>query len=165
MVSKGNYPREALFQISELLQFTQMVTTMIFQKIQQSWLIITYNPDCFSNHDSSDFWLVSVIVVETIGVTRFKKNFGFNNEAPLMDDFPSISEVPGMGQVKIVHPEVPLPRFVGFKTWKMMKTGALLVRGFKLFFHNIWDVILPNWLSYLSRWLKPPTRLVDDSWL
>jgi hypothetical protein len=56
-----------------------------------------------------------VIVFETIGVTRFKKNFGFNNEAPLMDDFPSISEVPGMGQVKIVHPEVPLPRFVGFK--------------------------------------------------
>jgi hypothetical protein len=24
--------------------------------------------------------------------------------------------------------------------------------------NNIWDVILPNWLSYVSRWLKPPTR-------
>ena len=37
-----------------------------------------------------------------------------------------------------------------------------LVGGFKhllcsILFHNIWDNN-PNWLSYFSRWLKPPTR-------
>ena len=31
-----------------------------------------------------------------------------------------------------------------------------LVGGFKHFFHNIWDKP-SHWLSYFSRWLKPPT--------
>jgi len=33
---------------------------------------------------------------------------------------------------------------------------ATLVGGFKHFFHNIWDNP-SHWLSYFSRWLKPPT--------
>jgi hypothetical protein len=32
-----------------------------------------------------------------------------------------------------------------------------LVCGFKHFFHSTWDNP-SDWLSYFSRWLKPPTR-------
>ena len=30
-----------------------------------------------------------------------------------------------------------------------------------LFFHNIMGIILPNWLSYFSRWLKSPTSIPE----
>ena len=30
-----------------------------------------------------------------------------------------------------------------------------------LFFHNILGIILPNWLSYFSRWLKSPTSIPE----
>ena len=36
----------------------------------------------------------------------------------------------------------------------------MLAGGFKHFFHNIWDVILPIDELVFSRWLKPPTRYV-----
>jgi hypothetical protein len=34
----------------------------------------------------------------------------------------------------------------------------LVVSNIFYFPFHIWDVILPNGLSYVSRWLKPPTR-------
>ena len=51
-----------------------------------------------------------------------------------------------MGQVKIVHPEVPLPRFVGFKEMENDENWCIAGSWFQTFFivHNIWDVILPN---------------------